>query len=343
MLLDTLKELCALSGPSGFEDPVRNYLERRAKAAGAETRVDALGNLICEKKGAISAPHKLLLDAHMDEVGLMVRHITEEGYLKFVTIGGIDRRVLLGKPVFVGDARIPGVIGLKAIHLTTEEERKATPPLKELCIDIGAGSREEAEKLAQIGDYAVFSDFMAEFGHGMLKAKAIDDRIGCAILVEILERDLPIDVTFVFAVQEEVGLRGAYGAAFSITPEIALAIEGTSSADIPTAADSRRVCIPGKGPVISYMDRQSVFDEGIFRLLTELAKENDIPWQTKNVIAGGNDAGAYQRTKTGARVGCIATAVRYLHSPSSVAAISDFEHIEALTWAFIQAIAQGRN
>jgi len=342
MLLDTLKELCALSGPTGFEDPVRAYLEGRAKAAGAETRVDALGNLICKKRGAVSAPNTLLLDAHMDEVGLIVRYITEEGYLKFDCLGGIDRRVLLGKPVFVGDARVPGVIGLKAIHLTTAEERKTIPAKKELFIDIGAKDREEAQKLTEIGDYAVFSDTIQEFGHGMLKAKAIDDRVGCAVLIELMERDLPMDVTFVFSVQEEIGLRGAMAAAFSETPRIALAIEGTTAADLPSVEGHRQVCVPGKGPVISYMDRSAIFDEEIFQLLKTLAQEEGIPWQTKDYVTGGNDAGAYQRTKTGVRVGTIAAAVRYLHSPSSVAAISDLQHIQALTWAFIQAVAKGR-
>lgn len=342
MLPDTLKTLCVLSGPSSYEGPVRDYLMARAKAAGALCRVDGMGNLICEKKGTKAAPGKLMLAAHMDEVGLIVRRITDDGYLKFACLGGIDRRVLIGKPVFLGNDRVPGVIGLKAIHLTTAEERKKVPKLEELFIDIGADSREEAEKLTHLGDFAVFSDSITEYGEGFIKAKAIDDRIGCAVMIELLEQELPMDVTFAFTVQEEVGTRGAFGAAFSVTPEIALVLETTTAADSPTTDRHRRVCYPGKGPVVSYMDGGTVFDRGLYDLLGRLAEENGIPWQTKEYISGGNDARAIQRSKAGVRAAVISAAVRYLHSPSSVAAIKDLEHIETLTLRFIEAVAAGR-
>ncbi len=342
MLLDTLKELCALSGPSSFEEPVREYLLARARAAGAESRVDGMGNLICFKRGAKSAPGKLMLCAHMDEVGLIVKRITDEGYLKFACLGGIDHRVLIGKPVFLGEKRIPGIIGLKAIHLTTAEERKKTPDLESLFIDIGAKNREEAEKLTFAGDFAVFSDNITEYGDQMLKAKAIDDRIGCAVMVELMEKELPIDVTFAFTVQEEVGTRGAFGAAFSVTPELALILEGTTAADSPTTEAHRQVCRPGLGPVIPYMDGATVYDPSLYRLLCALAEDNGIPWQTKEYLSGGTDAKAIQRTKAGVRVGAISAAVRYLHSPSSVASIRDFTHIETLALRFIEAVAAGR-
>lgn len=342
MLLDTVKTLCALSGPSSYERPVRDYLKVRADAAGAACRIDGMGNLICEKKGAKAAPGKLMLAAHTDEVGLIVKRITDEGYVKFACLGGIDRRVLIGKPVFLGNGRVPGVIGLKAIHLTTAEERKKVPKLEELFIDIGAKNRKEAEKLTHLGDFAVFSDSITEYGDGFIKAKAIDDRIGCAVMLELLEQDLPMDVTFVFTVQEEVGTRGAFGAAFSVTPEIALVLETTTAADTPTTDLHRRVCYPGKGPVVSYMDGGTVFDRGLYDLLGELAEENRIPWQTKEYISGGNDARAIQRSKAGVRTAVISAAVRYLHSPSSVASIGDFEHIEMLALRFIEAVAAGR-
>ncbi|MCI9263099.1 MAG: M42 family metallopeptidase [Oscillospiraceae bacterium] len=342
MLLDSVKALCALSGPSSYEGPVRDYLKARAEAAGAVCQVDRLGNLICEKKGAISAPHKLMLAAHMDEVGLIVKRITDEGYIKFACLGGIDRRVLIGKPVFLGKNRIPGVIGLKAIHLTTPEERKKVPQLDDLYIDIGASDREEGETLTHIGDFAVFSDSITEFGDHMLKAKAIDDRLGCAVMIELLERELPMDVTFAFTVQEEVGTRGAFGAAFSVTPEIALIIEGTTAADSPTTDVHRRVCYSGRGPVIPYMDGGTVYDPKLFDLLRDLAEEGNIPWQTKEYISGGTDARVIQRTKTGVRVAAVSAAVRYLHSPSSIASVLDFQNIEILALRFIEAVAHGR-
>jgi endoglucanase len=301
-----------------------------------------MGNLICEKKGEKAAPSRLMLCAHMDEVGLIIRRITDDGYLKFACLGGIDRRVLIGKPVFLGNARVPGVIGLKAIHLTTAEERKKVPKLEELFIDIGARSREEAEKLTHLGDYAVFSDSITEYGDGFIKAKAIDDRIGCAVMAELMERELPMDVTFAFTVQEEVGTRGAFGAAFSVTPELALVLETTTAADSPTTDAHRRVCCPGKGPVVSYMDGGTVFDRKLYALLWALAEENGIPCQTKEYVSGGNDGRAIQRTKDGIRTAIISAAVRYLHSPSSVAAIRDLEHIETLALRFVEAVAAGR-
>ncbi|MDD5939022.1 MAG: M42 family metallopeptidase [Clostridiales bacterium] len=342
MLLDTLKTLCALSGPSSYEGPVRDYLRARAQAAGAVTCVDGMGNLICFKKGAKAAPNHLMLCAHMDEVGLIIKRITDDGFLKFAPVGGIDRRVLIGKPVFVGEKRVPGVIGLRAIHLTTPEERKVVPKLEEMYIDIGAKDRADAEQYTYLGDFAVFSDEVVPFGDGMLKAKAIDDRIGCAVMIELLEEDLPVDCTFVFTVQEEVGTRGAFGAAFSVAPDIALVLEGTTAADLPTTEAHKRVCSPGKGPVIPFMDGGAVYDKGIYRLLCELADANGIPWQTKEYLSGGTDAKAIQQTKAGVRVGAVSAAVRYLHTPSSVAAIADFDRIQELVRLFIEAVAKGR-
>ena len=207
-MIETLKTLCALPGVSSFEDEVRDYIKGRVVPYADDIRVDAMGNLIVFKKGAKSTGNKLMLCAHMDEVGLIIRSITEEGYLKFACVGGIDRRVLLGKQVVVGERKVPGIIGLKAIHLTTAEERKNVPRLEEYYIDIGAKDKAEVEGLVSLGDCGVFISDIVEFGDRMLKAKAIDDRVGCAVLVKLLEEELPMDCTFVFTVQEEVGTRG---------------------------------------------------------------------------------------------------------------------------------------
>ena len=217
-------KLCALSGVSSWEDEVRDFLKEEAAPYADEIRTDALGNLIVFKRGAKPAGNKLMLCAHMDEVGLMVRKITDEGCLKFDTVGGIDRRVLLGKRVLVGPQKVPGVVGLKAYHLVSREEEKSVPKLDEFYIDIGAASREEAEALTDLGDVAVFDSRPELWGNGLMKAKAIDDRVGCAILLTLLKEDLPMDVTFAFTVQEEVGTRGAFAAAFSVTPELAVAV-----------------------------------------------------------------------------------------------------------------------
>ena len=338
-MIDTLKTLCALPGVSSFEDEVRDYIRNRVAPYADSLRVDAMGNLIVFKKGAKSTGNKLMLCAHMDEVGLIVRDITDEGYLKFSCVGGIDRRVLLGKQVMVGANKVPGIIGLKAIHMTTPEERKKVPPLTDYYIDIGAADQEQAQKLVELGDCCVFAGDVVEFGGGMLKAKAIDDRVGCAVLVKLLEEELPMDCTFVFTVQEEVGTRGAFGAAFSVTPEIAVVFEGTTAADNPALEEHTQVCWPGRGPVLSWMDGSAVYDRELFELLRGLAEANRVPWQMKHYLSGGTDAGAIQRTKAGVRVTGISAAVRYLHAPSSVASISDMEHMLTLARLFVQAVA----
>ena len=340
-MVNTLKTLCLLSGVSSFEDEVRNYIRNQVEPYADSLRVDAMGNLIVFKKGAKGGGNKLMLCAHMDEVGLIIRAITEDGYLKFACVGGIDRRVLLGKRVIVGDKKVTGIIGLKAIHLTGPEERSRVPKLEEYYIDIGAKDKETAEGLVQIGDCAVFDSDAVEFGSGMLKAKAIDDRVGCAILMKLLQEELPMDCTFVFTVQEEVGTRGAFGSAFSVTPEIAMVLEGTTAADNPSLDEHCQVCWPGKGPVISWMDGSAVYDRELFELIRDLADRNNVPWQMKHYLAGGTDAGAIQRTKAGVRVTGISAAVRYLHAPSSVASISDMEHMLTLARLFLHAVAEG--
>ena len=334
-MLELLKELCRLNGVSGAEDPVRNFIQTQAQPYADSLRSDALGNLIVFKRGKKSTGNKLLLAAHMDEVGVIVTRITEEGFLKVDFVGGVDRRVAIGKPVVLGENEIPGLIGLKAIHLVSREEEEKVPKTDALYIDIGAKDREEAEKLVPPGTYGSFVGPPQEFGQGFLKAKAIDDRIGCAIMLELLKEDLPLDVTFAFTAQEEVGTRGAFGTAFSVSPEVALVLETTTAADLPGVEGARRVCAPGKGPVISYMDGATIYDRDLFENLRRLAEDHGIPWQTKEYIAGGNDARTIQRSRSGVRVAALSAAVRYLHAPATVGSLADFENMWKLTRLFL--------
>lgn len=338
-MLEELKTLCRLSGVSSHEDAVRNYIIEQAHPHATTLRVDSMGNVIVFRKGAVSAPDLLMLCAHMDEVGLMVDRIHDDGTLGFQFVGGVNRQVVIGKPVFLGENRIPAVVGMKPVHLTTEEERKKVPKTKELYLDIGVDTKEAAEKLVSLGDVGVFFDDIQEFGNGLLKAKAIDDRAGCAVLLSLLREELPVDVTFVFTVQEELGTRGAFGAAFSVHPKYALIVEGTTAADVPETDHGNWVCRVGGGPVIPFMDRSTIYARGLFDLLRDVADEHGIPWQTKRYISGGTDAKAVQRSRGGVRVAGIAAPVRYLHAPSSVAAISDIENMVRLVRHFIAAMA----
>lgn len=342
-MLELLKQLCLLNGVSGDEGEVRAFLRAQAEPYADSIRTDALGNLIVFKKGAKATGNRLLLAAHMDEVGLIITHVTDEGFLKFGFVGGVDRRIAIGKPVVLGSDREPGIISLKAIHLTDKAELKKVPKTDSLYIDIGAGSREEALKKVPLGTYGSFVSQPEEFGDGFFKARAIDDRIGCAIMLELLKEELPLDVTFAFTAQEEVGTRGAFGAAFSVTPQVALVLETTTAADLPGVDSHRRVCAPGKGPVISYMDGSTIYDRGLFEDLRRLAEDNGIPWQTKEYIAGGNDARTIQRTKQGVRVAAMSAATRYLHAPSSVASVADFKNMLELTRLFLLDQARQAN
>lgn len=341
-MLDTLKTLCYLSGVSGAEDEVRDYILERVMPHADELSSDALGNLIVFKKGAAAPERRLMLCAHMDEVGLIVTGYTDEGYLRFDCVGGIDRRVLIGKRVYVGPDRADGVIGIKAYHLVDRDEENTVPKVDELYIDVGCTSREQAQRTAALGDRCVFYDSVVEFGDGFLKAKAIDDRAGCAAMIKLIESELPCDVYFVFTTQEEVGTRGARTAAYSVRPDVALVLEGTTATDLPDIGEGKRICRAGDGVVIPFMDGGTVYDKWMYAALTRIADENGIKHQTKRRVAGGTDGAAVQRSRAGVRTAAIACAVRNIHSPVSVGKISEFDDLLKLAKLFIEDFAAGK-
>jgi len=272
--------------------------------------------------------------AHMDEVGLIIKDIDDKGYLKFAFAGGVDRRVAIGKRVLVGEGKIPGVIGVKAVHLTTKDERKKVPKTDELFVDIGASSKEDAEKYVTLGDRAIFDSDFIRMGDN-IKARALDDRIGCAVMLELMEEELELDTWFVFTVQEEVGLRGATAAANSLMPSSALVIEGTTAADLPDAEGSDRVCCIDGGAVIGMIDRGTIYDRGMHNTLKAMASENNIPWQLKTAVAGGTDAGAIHKACGGIPTASISAPVRYIHSPSCVTSLSAIDAVYSLAKLFI--------
>lgn len=329
-MIETIKTLCRLPGPSGWEDAVRDWIAAEAAPYAGQMITDAQGSLLVFKKGRSTPKEPVLLAAHMDEVGVVIREIDDEGYLRFGFLGGVDRRVVIGKRVWIGKDRIPGLIGMKPIHLTTADERKTMPKLKDLYIDIGAADGDEARGLVQLGDYGVFDDRVLELQNDMIRAKAIDDRVGCGILLTLLKEELPVDTWFAFTVQEEVGCRGAFGAAFRLQPGVAVVVEGTTAADGPASVGARKVCLPGHGPVVPFQDGGTIYDRGLFEQITRLADAHGIPWQTKTLLSGGTDAQAIQRTRAGCRVAAISAAVRYIHSPSCVGCTRDFEQMAAL-------------
>lgn len=337
-MLETLKTLCSLQGASGREDAVRDYLIERI-GLHAEYEVDALGNLLVHKKGAQRAKKKVMLAAHMDEVALIITYITEDGYLKFSPVGGIDPRVLFGRSVFVGDQKLPGVIGAMPVHLLEKDDLKKIPDFEKLYIDIGASSADQAKEAVHLGDIAYFDSPFMPFGERRIKAKALDDRAGCAILSEMIESDLPFDLDFAFTVQEEVGLRGAGAAAFRLDPDYAIVVETTTAADIAGVQPHKRVCALGKGAVVSFMDKSTLYDRRLYDFAFSLAERKNIRCQTKTLVAGGNDAGAIHKSRGGVKTITVSVPCRYLHTPSCVIEEGDLYDTADLVRALAQRFA----
>ena len=338
-MLEMIKELCAFSGISGREGAVREYIIEKIKDY-AEYSVDPLGNLLVFKKGKNPAKNKVMLDAHMDEVGLIVTAVTSEGYLRFAKVGGIDTRVIIGRPVKVGDKAVNGVIGIKPVHLVDKGAEADIPKADDLYIDIGAKNKEEAEKFVCLGDAVWFAGDFVEFGNGFIKSKALDDRVGCAILIEMIRSELEYDAWFSFSVQEEIGTRGAQTAAFTIAPDYAIVVETTTAADISGVKEEKKVCICGKGGVVSFMDRSTLYNRELFDKAFEIAKANGIACQPKTLVAGGNDAGAIHKSRGGVKVLTVSVPCRYLHSPSGVIKYSDVEESLKLIKAMAEEFAK---
>lgn len=337
-LFEDIRILCELPGVSGREEPVRDHLISQLPE-GVHWETDALGNLYVEKKGAKTPKNKVALFAHMDEVGLMVTYITDDGYLKFDEIGGIDPAVLIGRTVRL-ECGLVGVIALKALHLCEGDESKKIPDMRHLSIDIGAKDRAEAEQYVSLGSYAVYRSDYVEFGDSLVKMKALDDRFGCALLLDLIRSDLPYDMTFVFTVQEEVGARGAAAAAFKVKPDISVILETTTAGDICGVEGERRACVLGDGPVVSYMDRGTVYDHALYKLALDTASAAGIPAQTKTLVAGGNDSSSVQRTGAGSRVLAISAPTRYLHSPVDVLDKKDVENMQRLLKELLPKLAE---
>lgn len=336
-MTDMLRELCLLDGISGDEGAVRDHIISRIGDK-AEVTVDDLGNVIAFVKGKSSPKNKVMVSAHMDEVGMIVTYINPDGTVRVAPVGGIDPRVVFGRRVRIGKAGIYGAAGGKAVHNLSAEERKKSVPFDKLVIDIGCDSREETEKLVSLGDSVRFVSDFTEYGDGYVKCKAIDDRAGCAIMLRLIDEGVLCDTYFTFVVQEEIGLRGATCAAYTVDPDYAVVLEATTAADIPSASGADRVCELGKGPVVSFMDRHTMYDKELYRLAFEVAEENGLPCQTKTRVAGGNDAGAIHVSRGGVRTCAVSLPCRYLHSPSCVIKREDFENAYTITKLMLDRI-----
>ena len=338
-MIEMIKTLCFLSGISGREDEVRNYIISKIEGF-CEYKVDNLGNIIAYKKGRNPAKNKVLIDAHMDEVGFIVTGVDKSGLVKFANVGGVDTKVFLGRSVTIGKTRIPGVFGIKPIHLTDKDKEDIIPSSDELYIDIGAASREEALEAVSPGDDICFEKDFVEFGDGFICSKAIDDRAGCAIMIDLIRSELEYDCIFSFSVQEEIGTRGAAASAFTAAPDYAIVVETTTAADICGTEGEDRVCVCGEGGAVSFMDRSTVYNPDLYKRALDIAREKGIKAQTKTRVAGGNDAGAIHKSRGGVKVVTVSVPTRYLHSPGCVCKYEDILSSRDLIKALAEDMAQ---
>lgn len=333
-----LKELTEINSVCGNEGALRSKLKEMLSPYATEITIDSMGNLIAFKRGLKSGAKKVVISAHMDEVGFIVTDITDDGYLKFSPVGGVDSRIMLAQRVVIGNDNIPGVVGIKAVHLQSPDERQQVIKCSSMYIDIGASSKEEASSKVHRGDYIAFDSAYREFGEGNVKAKAIDDRVGCAIMAELIKYDYENDIYFAFTTQEEIGVRGATIVARRIQPEVAIMLEATTCADTAGCEPHEYVTELGKGPAISIMDRSGYSDRELNKFIVKVADENKVEYQYKKTGMGGNETRAYQTAALPCKTAAISLPTRYLHSPVSCAKLSDIEKMYNLVKAICENI-----
>jgi tetrahedral aminopeptidase len=340
--IEILRQLSDAFGVSGFEDEVRDQVSKLVSPFVDELRVDTLGNLFAVRKG--KSDFTLMLDAHMDEVGFILKWIEDSGYLRFAPLGGWDPRIIPGHRVEIllrsGEKRC-GVIGSAPPHILTEEERKKPIPIDSMFIDVGAASHQDALDMGfHIGDPLTIHYPFTELRKGYVTGKAFDDRAGCAVMIETASRlagkDLDINIVFSFVIGEEVGLRGARTSAYQIDPDLAIALEGTIGADMPGVPESCQPVRLGRGPAITVADNSIIVSRKLIKALESIAEEAAIPYQYKLPTYGGTDAGAIHTTKEGILAGVVSVPCRFIHSPTSTLRLNDFENTVRLMTGFIE-------
>ena len=350
-VLDTelVRDLALLFGPTGCEGEVADRIEKYISEICDSFCRDRMGNVIslvrCGDVNA-KARRRVMISAHMDEVGFMVTDICDDGLLRFDTVGGIHESVIEGRKVSMGDEinRVKGIVASKAIHHKKSADRNKITPINKLYIDIGASSKEEAEKYLSIGSFGTFDSEFYLFGKDgrLMKSKALDDRMGCAAMIEVMRRlyadrpTAPIDMYFCFTVREEIGLSGAKVAAQKIAPDIAIVLESTAVADLPSTDPDKRVADLGHGGALSIMDRSTIYDRSFLEFALNTARDREIPVQVKRYVSGGNDAGSIHKTGVGVRALALSVPTRYLHSPSCVASVDDYRSVRELVEAMLR-------
>ena len=322
--------LCELDGLPGYENAVRDYILQQLNKypTPKEITVDNMGNVLVHLIGKEPANKVVQFDAHMDEVGFIVTHICDDGTLRFATLGGISDQALFGHRVRIG--KQCGIIGGKAVHQCKGQEKEKLPAASEMCIDIGCCDADSACALVKVGDVGTFAAGITWFNENIFCGKAVDDRIGCALLLDLAKEQPARDIWLSFSVQEELGLRGAGVATEQIKPDFAVAIDATTAADTAGNSGDDKVCCVGGGAVVPFADGATLYDSALRQKVNALAAANDISVQVKTKIAGANNAGAMQRRHTGVYTTCVSLPCRYIHSPCCLGSVQDVECMRKL-------------
>lgn len=335
---ELLKQLTEAVGVSGAENEVRLLIRDLIADHVNEWEVDTIGNLIAFKKGTGDSDLRVLVDAHMDEVGLMITEVCSDGSLKFDPIGGFDDRTLLAKVVQIGTKKVIGIIGAKPVHLLNQSERDRVVKMDAMRIDIGA--KKSVGSKIKVGDRAAFVTQYEELGQTAV-AKAFDNRAGCAALIELLRAEpYPFDLYAAFTVQEEVGLRGAQVAAYRVKPDVALVLECTPAYDLPSKEDVSPNVVLGKGPSIYVMDRGTIQDPRLVAHITKTAAAHNIPYQIRQPGGGGTNTSVIQRSHAGVPAATIAVPGRYAHTPCMMISLEDYANVVKLAEATCRSLTK---
>lgn len=324
---DLVLDITGIFGPSGDEELIRNFISELVSEYADEIKTDALGNLIVHKKGP---GKKIMLAAHMDQIGLMATAVEDSGYVRFAPIGGVSPSTLVNQKVVFKN----GVIGVVSME---GKDCTASGPISKFFIDIGTGSREETEELISSGDNCIFYAPAVELANDIISSPYLDNRVSCAVLIEVLRslKTLQYDAYFVFTTQEEVGLRGAKAAAFGIMPDLGIAIDVTGTGDIINPAHIMSVKL-GAGPTVKIKDASVICSPMVRRLLEQTAEKHQIPYQPEILEYGGTDTASIQLTGAGIPAGCISIPTRYIHSMSETCSMSDVENAARLLTALLE-------
>ncbi|MFL0198767.1 M42 family metallopeptidase [Clostridium sp. WILCCON 0269] len=331
-----LEKLCNSIGPSGYEEQIRDVIRDELSTFTENIAVDRMGNIIVHKNNKNDSSPKIMIISHMDESGIIITAYNKDGTLKFSSLGNIDKNTLPCKAVLIGSKKIPGVIGIKPIHIQSSKERSGEVSYENMCIDIGAFSEEECRKIISLGDFAIFNNDFSSFGDNLLKGKALNDRIGCSILIEVLKEELKCNLYGVFNVQGNIDQRGIYGAAYNINPDLVIILDTINSIDYAEVPDCLTTDKLRGGPVIPFKGGQCIFSREIVESIRNKADGMGIPYQKIGNTQGEGEVKAVYLAANNCKTASILIPCRYMNFNISVCSLADYDNTLALLKSYLE-------